>query len=182
MHPGAYQALGAGETFTFATAMSSIGVVLVAATDRGVCMVTLGDSSDELETACRRHFRKATVVEGDARFESVIRTVIETIDRPGSEPFPLPLDVRGTVFQHKVWSALRRIPAGSKMTYGEVAMAIGAPNAARAVARACATNDVAVVIPCHRVVRADGQSGGYRWGIERKRALLERERDVLTGD
>jgi AraC family transcriptional regulator, regulatory protein of adaptative response / methylated-DNA-[protein]-cysteine methyltransferase len=182
MSPGTYRDLGAGITITFAIAHASIGMVLVAATDRGICMISLGDSPDELEAACRSHFRKATVVEGDDRFEAVVRAVVETIDRLGPEPFPLPLDVQGTAFQHNVWSALRRIPAGSTMTYREVAETIGSPKAARAVARACATNDVAVAIPCHRVVRADGDEGGYRWGIERKRALLERERDALTGD
>lgn len=182
MPPGAYRDLGAGETIRFAIAQSSVGLVLVAATDRGICMISLGDSSDELEADCRQHFRNASVIEGDDRFEAVIRAVVASVDEPGSAPLPLPLDVRGTAFQHKVWSALRRIPLGSTMSYGDVARAIGSPGAARAVARACATNSIAVAIPCHRVVRADGDAGGYRWGIERKRALLKREHDALVGN
>jgi AraC family transcriptional regulator of adaptative response/methylated-DNA-[protein]-cysteine methyltransferase len=182
MSPGAFRDLGAGETIAFAVAPSAIGLVLVAATSRGICMISLGDSAEALEAECRDRFRKATVIEGDARFEAVVRSVVASIDEPGAGPASLPLDVQGTAFQHRVWSALGRIPVGSVMSYGEVARAIGAPGAARAVARACASNEIAIGIPCHRVVRADGEPGGYRWGIERKRALLERERDAVRGD
>jgi AraC family transcriptional regulator of adaptative response/methylated-DNA-[protein]-cysteine methyltransferase len=177
MSPGSYRALGAGETITWAIAGSSVGHVLVAATERGICSIAIADSPDELETGLRARFRHGTLVRGDDHFAGTIAAVVGFIDVPARERFPLPLDVRGTAFQHKVWRALQRIPAGSTVTYGDLALSIGQPRAARAVARACASNELAVAIPCHRVVRRDGEPGGYRWGVERKRMLLDRERE-----
>lgn len=174
MKPKRYRDGGAGEEIRFAVGACTLGAILVASTARGVCAIALGDDPEELVHDLERRFPKARLVGADAAFEGLVAKVIGLVEHPnvGAD---LPLDIRGTAFQQRVWEALRKIPAGSTATYTEIAHAIGAPTAARAVARACATNAIAVAIPCHRVVRTDGDPSGYRWGIDRKRALLARE-------
>ena len=179
MTPGAYRRGGGGVRIRSATVATSIGTLLVAATDRGVCAVTLGDSVEALETALRREYPAATIAPGDEELRGWLRAVVDQVEgRPGE---PVPLDVQGTAFQQRVWEALRQVPRGTTVSYSEIARRIGRPSAARAVAGACADNRLALVIPCHRVVRGDGELGGYRWGIERKRTLLARER-ASAGD
>ena len=158
----------------FAVGRCSLGSVLVASTAKGVCAITLGDDPDRLVSDLRRQFPKAEMTGADAGFQATVAQVIGLIDGP-DRTLGLPLDIRGTAFQCQVWEALGRIPAGSTLSYGELAAAIGRPRSVRAVAQACASNRIAVAIPCHRAVRADGEPSGYRWGIERKRALLARE-------
>ena len=162
-------------TMNYATADSSIGRVLVAATERGVCAVSIGKEDAALETSLAAEYPKASIRRDDEAMRPLLDSVLLSIrDR---RPLPAPqLDVQGTPFQRSVWQALQAIPAGERRTYGEVAASLGKPGAARAVASACAANPTAIVIPCHRVVRGDGSSGGYRWGAERKRALLAAER------
>ena len=175
MTPKAYKAGGAGETVRYATTPCAYGVVLVAATGAGVCALSLGDAAEPLVADLHARFPNAERVGDDRDFAGLVAAVVDLC----AEPPPahgLPLDVRGTAFQARVWAALRAIPTGETRTYAEIAALIGAPKATRAVARACATNEVALLIPCHRVVRSDGGSGGYRWGEERKRAILGRER------
>lgn len=174
MRPSDYRAGGRGAEIRFAIAACSLGDVLVAATDKGVCAIQFGDDPQRLAEALQDRFPKARLVGGDARFEATVAAVIGVIERP-AQVCDLPLDVQGTAFQHRVWQALRAIPAGSTASYADVAHQIGQPKAVRAVARACAANPTAVVIPCHRVVRTDGALSGYAWGVERKRALLDRE-------
>lgn len=158
----------------FATGDTSLGPVLVATSGRGVCAILMGDDADALAHDLRRRFPKARLIEGDAQAEALAARVAGAIEAP-SRGLDLPLDVGGTAFQRRVWEALREIPAGTTASYAEVARRIGAPGAARAVARACAANPVAVAVPCHRVVGSDGALSGYRWGAGRKRALLARE-------
>jgi AraC family transcriptional regulator of adaptative response/methylated-DNA-[protein]-cysteine methyltransferase len=162
-------------TIRFATGESALGAVLVAMTDRGVCAIELGDDRDALVRHLRQRFGTAELEEDGAALADMLARVVAQLDGPRSDFF-LPLDVRGTAFQERVWGALKEIPVGAVATYAEVALRIGEPKAVRAVAQACAANPAAVAIPCHRVVRSDGSSGGYRWGIARKEALLERER------
>lgn len=176
MTPRTYRAGGAGETITFAVATSSLGRVLVASSDVGLCAVLMGDDPAALAADLGRRFPRATVLEGGAAFASLARTVIALIDDP-ARGIDLPLDLRGTVFQCRVWDALRRVPAGTTISYADLARRIGAPGSARAVAGACAANPLAIAVPCHRVVRGDGGLAGYRWGVARKRALLARERE-----
>jgi AraC family transcriptional regulator of adaptative response/methylated-DNA-[protein]-cysteine methyltransferase len=158
----------------FAIGTSSLGLVLVAASDRGVCAIFFGDDADELCRDLKKQFPRAKLVGDDAAFQQLTSTVINFVEDP-SIGLDLPLDIRGTAFQHRVWDALRRIPAGSTASYADIAKAIGAPNATRAVARACGSNLIAVAIPCHRVIGSDGSLTGYRGGIERKRTLLAKE-------
>ncbi|MEA2828728.1 MAG: AraC family transcriptional regulator [Actinomycetota bacterium] len=174
MTPTAYRAGAQGLTVRFGVGQCSLGSVLVAATDAGVCAIFLGDDPDALVHDLEDRFRGATLTGGDAPFEQWMAAVVALVDDP-STGLNLPLDVRGTAFQQRVWQALRAIPAGRTATYGEIAATIGAPTAVRAVAAACAANQLAVAIPCHRVVRTDGSLSGYRWGVDRKRLLLERE-------
>lgn len=174
MAPAAYRAGGAGEAIRFAVGDSSLGSVLVAATDRGVCAIFLGDDPAVLTRELQGRFPRAEVRRADPAFDDWVAKVVTLVEKPAGV-LDLPLDLRGTAFQVRVWEALARIPAGSTATYTEVAARIGQPTAARAVARACATNHVAVAIPCHRVVRTDESLAGYRWGVERKAALLARE-------
>lgn len=179
MTPATYRRGGRGMRIRFGTAPSPLGRLLVAATDRGICAVTLGDSDEELAAALRREYPHA-VVERAGEEDEGLRSRIEEVVRhlEGASPhLALPLDVRATAFQERVWKALQEIPWGETRSYGEIAAAVGRPGAARAVARACASNPAALVVPCHRVVRGDGEPGGYRWGAERKRRLLEREAD-----
>ena len=174
MAPGAFRAGGARQTIRFAVGECSLGSLLVAATDQGVCCVQLGSDAEALVHTLQDRFPQAELVGGDATFESTMAQVAALMERP-SQGLDLPLDVQGTAFQQRVWQALRAIPAGETVSYTELAQRIGQPSATRAVAGACAANPVAVAIPCHRVVRNDGSISGYRWGVERKRALLLRE-------
>lgn len=174
MQPKHYRSGGRGETIKFAVGECSLGSILVAATNRGVCAILLGSSPDRLVRDLQDHFHAATLIGGDAEFESLVAAVIGFVEKP-TEDLGLPLHVRGTAFQHRVWRALRSVPPGTTVSYAEIAKRIGAPRAARAVARACASNVLAVAIPCHRVVRRDGSVSGYRWGVGRKRMLLEAE-------
>ncbi|MFO7179694.1 MAG: bifunctional DNA-binding transcriptional regulator/O6-methylguanine-DNA methyltransferase Ada [Pseudomonadota bacterium] len=179
MSPSTYRAGAHGLTIRFAVGQCSLGAILVAATERGVCSVLLGDDPEALVHDLERRFPHAELVGGDRAFDELVARVVGVVEaRPGVAVEALPLDVRGTVFQERVWRALRKIPPGATKTYAEIAASIGAPRAVRAVAGACAANPVAVLIPCHRVVRTDGSLSGYRWGIERKRALLRRERSA----
>ncbi len=152
----------------------SLGSILVAVTENGICAILLGDEPKALTRELRDSFPGARLTRGDEDFDRLAAEVVELVEAPACE-FDLPLDVRGTDFQRRVWSALRDIPAGTTASYKDIAYRIGVPKAVRAVARACASNVLAVAIPCHRVVRSDGALSGYRWGVERKRRLLERE-------
>ncbi|WP_249260624.1 bifunctional DNA-binding transcriptional regulator/O6-methylguanine-DNA methyltransferase Ada [Halomonas caseinilytica] len=174
MTPTTYQRGGPDTVIRFAVGECSLGAVLVACSPRGICAILLGDDPDSLARDLQDRFPQAKLCAGADDFEDWVARVIGLIDDPtlGTE---LPLDIRGTAFQQRVWQALREIPAGSTASYAEIAERIGSPSAARAVARACAANPLAVAIPCHRIVRQDGELSGYRWGVERKRALLERE-------
>ena len=174
MTPRRFRAGGERAVIRFAIGECSLGSILVAATDRGVCAILLGDDPQALAEDFQDRFAQAELVGGDAAFEALVAKVVELVEQPrlGHD---LPLDVRGTAFQQRVWQALRDIPAGQTASYAEVAARIGRPAAVRAVAQACAANTLAVAIPCHRVVRTDGALSGYRWGVERKRALLDRE-------
>jgi AraC family transcriptional regulator of adaptative response/methylated-DNA-[protein]-cysteine methyltransferase len=174
MKPRDYRAGGAGMTIRFAVGECSLGSILVAATERGVCAILLGDDPDELVRDLQDRFASATLTGGDATFERWVADVVGFVEAP-RRGLDLPLDVRGTAFQQRVWRALCDIPVGSTASYADIAGKVGAPGAVRAVAQACAANAIAVAIPCHRVVRKDGALSGYRWGVERKRALLERE-------
>lgn len=147
---------------------------LVAATKAGVCAILLGDDPEALVRDLQDRFANARLIGADRGFEAMVAKVVGMVEAPGTSP-DLPLDIRGTAFQRRVWEALRAIPAGETWSYSQVAASLGVPAAVRAVARACAANPLAVAIPCHRVVRLDGGLSGYRWGIERKRALLARE-------
>jgi AraC family transcriptional regulator of adaptative response/methylated-DNA-[protein]-cysteine methyltransferase len=174
MKPTAYRNGGRGEAMRFAVGECSLGSVLVAATSNGVSAILLGDDPEVLVRDLQDRFPQAVLVGGDEAFERLVSRVVGFLDAPG-QPFDLPLDVKGTAFQHQVWQALRKIPAGRTVSYADLAKRIGRPGAVRAVAQACASNALAVAIPCHRVVRSDGSLSGYRWGVDRKRALLERE-------
>lgn len=177
MAPGHFRAGGRGETIRFALGDCSLGTILVAATQKGICAISLGDDPERLLHELQDGFPNAQLVGGDPAFEESIAGVISLVELP-SAGLHLPLDIRGTVFQQRVWQALQAIPAGTTESYSEIARRIGQPHAARAVAHACASNLLAVAIPCHRVVRRDGSLGGYRWGLARKRALLEREAET----
>jgi AraC family transcriptional regulator of adaptative response/methylated-DNA-[protein]-cysteine methyltransferase len=175
MTPATYRRGGKGMQITYAISDSPLGRLLVAATHRGVCAVTLGDSDAALEASLRHEFPAAAISRNDGQVKRAVEVLLGYLE--GGEPHvDLPLDVRATAFQRRVWQHLKAIPKGQTVTYSEVAKAIGQPAGARAVARACASNPVALVIPCHRVVPVSGGLGGYRWGTGRKRALLERER------
>lgn len=174
MQPKAFRSGGDGTAIRFAVGECSLGSILVAATDKGVCSILLGDDPDALVQDLEQRFPKAELTGGDKTFDRLVATVVGLIEQPGRE-VSLPLDIQGTAFQQRVWHALREIPAGKTMSYAELAGHIGTPHAVRAVAGACAANKIAVAIPCHRVVRLDGSLSGYRWGVERKKALLDRE-------
>jgi AraC family transcriptional regulator of adaptative response/methylated-DNA-[protein]-cysteine methyltransferase len=174
LRPTFFRAGGRGAAIRFAVGQCSLGAILVASTEAGVCAILLGDDPDALLRELQDRFPKARLIGGDKDFEHLVAKVVGFVEAPALG-LDLPLDLRGTAFQQRVWQALRDIPAGSTVSYAEVARRLGAPRAVRAVARACASNPVAVAIPCHRVVRTDGGLSGYRWGIERKRALLDRE-------
>jgi AraC family transcriptional regulator of adaptative response/methylated-DNA-[protein]-cysteine methyltransferase len=174
MTPTDFRSGGTGTSIRFAVGECSLGSILVAATDKGVCAILLGDEPEKLVRDLQDRFPRAQLIGGDRSFERLVATVVGFVEAPRLG-LDLPLDVRGTAFQQRVWQALREIPAGATATYTDIAERIGAPTAVRAVAQACASNAIAVAIPCHRVVRTDGALAGYRWGLARKRTLLERE-------
>lgn len=174
MTPTRYRAGGANEEIKFAVGQTSLGAILVASSRKGVASILLGDDPDELVRDLQDRFPKAHLIGMDREFETLIARVVGFVENPGIG-LDLPLDVRGTAFQRRVWQALQEVPVGERVSYSEIARRIGAPSARRAVAGACAANSLAVAIPCHRVVRTDGALSGYAWGIDRKRELLDRE-------
>ncbi len=174
MTPTDFRKGGKDAAMRFAVGDCSLGAILVAATDKGIAAILLGDDPQTLVRDLEDRFPKAELIGGDRTFEQVVARVVGLVEAPRAG-LDLPLDVRGTAFQHRVWQALREIPAGTTATYAEIANRIGLPKAIRAVAAACAANKIAIAIPCHRVVRSDGGLSGYRWGVERKRRLIERE-------
>lgn len=174
MRASEFRAGGDGAAVRFAVGQCSLGAILVAQSQRGICAILLGDDPDRLVRDLQDQFPKADIVGGDEAFEALIALVVGFVETP-AVGLNLPLDVQGTAFQERVWRALREIPPGTTASYREIAERIGSPKAVRAVAQACAANPIAVAIPCHRVVRHDGALSGYRWGVERKRELLSRE-------
>lgn len=180
MKPSQYRKGGEGLSIRYAIVQSYLGWVLVAVTERGICRIDLDDTPATLKTRLELNFPKAKLQDDDPTITSIISQTIAFLEAP-EQGLDLPLDVQGTAFQHRVWAALQNIEPGATASYGEIAERIGNPKAARAVAGACASNNIAVAIPCHRVVRSSGELGGYRWGIARKRALLERESNISGG-
>jgi AraC family transcriptional regulator of adaptative response/methylated-DNA-[protein]-cysteine methyltransferase len=176
MRPSEYRKGGTGNTIRFAIAACSLGSILVAASQKGICAIALGDDPEVLARNLQDQFLKAELVGGDDEFEKWIARVISFVDSP-RVGLDLPLDIRGTTFQQRVWKGLQQIPAGETVSYAELATRIGLPKSIRAVARACAANTLAVAIPCHRVIRTDGGISGYRWGVDRKKKLLALEKD-----
>jgi len=176
MTPGAYRRRGTGVTIHYTAVSTSLGLLLVAVTERGVCSVSLGDDESVLVAALRAEYPEAELARASDASDRLVDAVVAHVEGRASAADELPLDVRATAFQWQVWRALQRIPEGATRSYQAIARELGRPSAARAVARACASNRVAVLIPCHRVVRGDGELGGYRWGVARKAALLARER------
>jgi AraC family transcriptional regulator of adaptative response/methylated-DNA-[protein]-cysteine methyltransferase len=174
MTPSRYRNGGTDEKIKFAVGQSSLGAILVASSKKGVAAILLGDDADELVRSLQDRFPQAHLIGADRDYEALIARVVGLVEAPGIG-LDLPLDVRGTAFQQRVWQALREIPIGETVCYAEIARRIGSPQAARAVAAACAANNLAIAIPCHRVVRNDGALSGYAWGVERGRALLDRE-------
>jgi AraC family transcriptional regulator of adaptative response/methylated-DNA-[protein]-cysteine methyltransferase len=174
MTPSNYRAGGATTQIRFAVGECSLGSILIAMSERGVCAILLGDDADELTRDLQDRFPRSDLIGGDREFEQLVSKVVGFVETPALG-LDLPLDVRGTAFQQRVWQALRKIPAGATASYTDIAQRIGSPRSVRAVAQACGANALAVAIPCHRVVRNDGALSGYRWGVERKRMLLERE-------
>jgi AraC family transcriptional regulator of adaptative response/methylated-DNA-[protein]-cysteine methyltransferase len=179
MTPTQYRAGGANEEIKFAVGQTSLGAILVASSTKGVASILLGDDPDDLVRNLQDRFPKARLIGADREYEALIALVVGFIENPGIG-LDLPLDIRGTAFQRRVWQALQEIPVGERVSYSEIARRIGSPNSVRAVAGACAANNLAVAIPCHRVVRNDGVLSGYAWGVERKRALLDREASQIT--
>jgi len=177
MTPATYQKGGKGMRIKYTTAKSSLGDVLVAATERGVSAVYLGDAAAKLSSELRDEYPSAEIVAEKGAFSDWVEEIVSRVEG-GAPRRELPLDLQATAFQRRVWQELQRIPRGATRTYSQVAKALGKPNAFRAVARACATNPVSVVVPCHRVVRSDGNLAGYRWGVSRKQTLLDRERNA----
>ena len=175
MKPAQYRDGGADARIMFAIAQSALGALLVARSARGVCAISLGDDPEPLLRELQERFPRAQLVGGDAGFEQLVAQVVGFVEAPRIG-LDLPLDIRGTAFQQRVWEALCKVPAGETVSYAEIAARVGTPKSVRAVAQACAANRLAVAIPCHRVVRSDGALSGYRWGVERKQALLARER------
>ena len=174
MTPSAFRSGGQNAVIRFAVGQCSLGAILVAQSNRGICAITLDDDPGKLVRDLQDSFPNADLVGGDTGFEDLVARVVGFVEAPRTG-LDLPLDIRGTAFQELVWQALRQVPAGQTVSYAEVARRIGDPKSARAVAKACGANAIAVAIPCHRVIRTDGALSGYRWGVDRKRALLERE-------
>jgi AraC family transcriptional regulator, regulatory protein of adaptative response / methylated-DNA-[protein]-cysteine methyltransferase len=175
MTPSRYRAGGMNEEIKFAVGQTSLGVILVASSQKGVASILLGDDPEELVRNLQDRFPRARLVGADREYEALVARVVGLVERPRIGGLNLPLDIRGTAFQQRVWRALQEIPVGETVSYAEVARRIGSPKAARAVASACAANKLAVAIPCHRVIRNDGSLSGYAWGVERRRVLLDRE-------
>jgi AraC family transcriptional regulator of adaptative response/methylated-DNA-[protein]-cysteine methyltransferase len=180
MTPKQFRRGGQDEEIRFAVGQCSLGAILVASSRKGVVSILIDDEPEALVRALQDRFPNAQLVGADKEYEQLVARVVGLVESPGAD-VELPLDVRGTVFQRKVWQALRKIPVGKTASYADIARRIGAPKAVRAVAGACAANNIAVAIPCHRVIRNDGNVSGYRWGVERKRALLERESAIHRG-
>jgi AraC family transcriptional regulator of adaptative response/methylated-DNA-[protein]-cysteine methyltransferase len=174
MTPKSFRNGGKDTVIHFAVGECSLGSILVAKSDRGVCAVLLGDDPDSLARDLQDKFPRAELIGGETGYEELVAKVVGLIENPGTG-LDLPLDIQGTVFQRRVWNALQQIPVGSTVSYADIAKKIGMPKAVRAVAQACASNSIAVAIPCHRVVKSDGALSGYRWGVERKQTLLNRE-------
>jgi AraC family transcriptional regulator of adaptative response/methylated-DNA-[protein]-cysteine methyltransferase len=174
MTPTDYRAGGTRAEIRFAVGECSLGAILVARSAKGVCAILLGSDPEKLVRDLQDRFPRANFIGADRGFEALVAKIVGFVEAPALG-LDLPLDVRGTAFQQRVWQALRKIPAGSTASYSDIAERIGAPKSVRAVAQACAANAIALAIPCHRVIRRDGALSGYRWGVERKRALLERE-------
>ncbi|WP_235971603.1 bifunctional DNA-binding transcriptional regulator/O6-methylguanine-DNA methyltransferase Ada [Azohydromonas caseinilytica] len=181
MAPGRYRAGGAGADVRFAVAQCALGALLVACSERGVCAISLGDDPDALVRELQDRFPQAGLQGDDADFSALVARVVGLVEDP-RRTVTLPLDIRGTAFQQRVWQALQQIPPGQTLSYAELAARVGSPAAVRAVAGACAANVLAVAIPCHRIVRRDGSLSGYRWGVERKQALLAREAAAPDGN
>ncbi len=177
MTPKTYRSGGNGEIIRFAIGQCSLGAILVASSEIGICCITLGDDPEFLLADLQHRFRKAEFIGGDETFEKTVAIVVGFVESP-QLGLDLPLDVRGTAFQQRVWLALREIPIGTTVSYADIAEKIGNPKSVRAVAGACGANSIAVVIPCHRVVRHDGNLSGYRWGVDRKRRLLDLEKSI----
>src|SRR6201981_1842921 len=175
MKPTEYREGGTGSTIRFAIAESSLGSMLVASSEKGVCAILMDDDSEKLLRDLQDQFPKARLIGGDEEYEKLVAKVIGFVEAP-KIGFDLPLDIRGTAFQQRVWKELQRIPPGKTVSYSEVAKRIGLPKSVRAVAQACGANSLAVAVPCHRVVRKNGDLSGYRWGVDRKQALLIREK------
>lgn len=167
---------GAGTTIRFEVGECWLGAILVAATEKGICAIFLGDDAVQLGRDLQAAFPEAELIGGDAGFGAMVAQVVGLVEHPRSG-FDLPLDIRGTAFQRQVWEALQAVPPGMTASYTEIARRMGQPKSVRAVATACAANKIAVAIPCHRIVRTDGSLSGYRWGPERKGALLQREQE-----
>lgn len=175
MSPSAYRNGARGETLRYAVAPCRLGHVIAAATSRGICAILLGDQPSSLVAQIERAYPHADWQQPDAAFDRLLKAVVDLIDEPTRSSSTLPLDIRGTAFQQRVWQALRAVPPGTTVSYAELARRIGSPKAVRAVGSACAANVLAVAIPCHRAVRSNGDLSGYRWGLQRKRALLDEE-------
>jgi AraC family transcriptional regulator of adaptative response/methylated-DNA-[protein]-cysteine methyltransferase len=174
MTPSKYRRGGVGTDIFFAIGECSLGSILVAQTEHGVCSIQIGEDPSKLIQALQDQFPQANLIGNESRFEDLVAKVVGLVEHPAIG-FDLPLDIRGTAFQQRVWHALQQIPLGTTATYSDIALQSGSPKAIRAVAQACGANSLALAIPCHRVIRSDGSLSGYRWGVERKRALLERE-------
>jgi AraC family transcriptional regulator of adaptative response/methylated-DNA-[protein]-cysteine methyltransferase len=174
MKPTEYRDGGPGVSIRYAIRQTYLGLVLIAATERGICRIDFGDAQQSLLQRLRENFPQAELQADDPQFAATVNQVLAFLEQPQAG-FDLPLDIQGTAFQRRVWDALRDIPAGKTVSYSDLAREIGQPTASRAVAGACAANRIAVAVPCHRVVRADGGLGGYRWGLARKEAILQRE-------
>jgi AraC family transcriptional regulator of adaptative response/methylated-DNA-[protein]-cysteine methyltransferase len=174
MKPSEYRKGAEGIHIRFMIVKSDLGWVLIGATERGICTIDLGDSPDNLKARFHDNFPKAVIIESDDDLNQWVEQILSHLNNPRRK-LNLPLDIQGTAFQRQVWQALREIPLGSTANYAEIAEKIGKPNAVRAVAGACASNKIAIAVPCHRVVRKNGELGGYRWGVEKKRMVLERE-------
>ncbi|HLU34764.1 MAG TPA: bifunctional DNA-binding transcriptional regulator/O6-methylguanine-DNA methyltransferase Ada [Thermomicrobiales bacterium] len=179
MRPSSYRAGGKGERIRYGIVQTWLGSLLVAGTDRGVCSLQMGDSEEEMLERLHETFPNAELIADDPDFARIVADVVSLAEQP-STPSSIPVDAKGTAFQHRVWNALRRIPAGTTWTYSELAEQIGSPRSVRAVAKACADNPVPLLVPCHRVIGKNGSLTGYRYGVERKRDLLDRERDPVT--
>ena len=174
MTPTKFREGGSDTDIFFAIGKSSLGSILVAQSNKGVCSILIGEDPEALIRDLQDRFPKANLIGDEAGYQELVAKVVGLIEQPGTS-LDLPLDIRGTAFQQRVWNALQQIPPGTTATYTEIAKKIGMPKAVRAVAQACVANALAVAIPCHRVIKNDGSLSGYRWGVDRKRALLERE-------